>query len=202
MSSNLPIAVRNLRRIWNDKKEELNIDQSDAAKKLNWTQGAFSQYLNNITSLNSDAIVKLANFFEVSPKEIDPEFDDYQYADMNVPFMFSSPNININEKMRFKRPEAVYDSQVLIPVDVNIKDFAPKGTFIWAAKTNKNKALNNSSHRAIAPKGKLNLTEFTTGTKYFVVRKNSEKGEIIDEPNLPPEKEIAIIYTVLAVVYV
>lgn len=71
-----PVAVSNLRRIWNLKKSEMQITQAQAAKRLGWTQGAFSQYLNNITSLNSTAVIKLANFLGVDPLEIDPEIVD------------------------------------------------------------------------------------------------------------------------------
>ena len=72
-----PLSVTNLRRIWNLKKSEMQITQAEAAKKLGWTQGAFSQYLNNLTSLNPAAVIKLANFLEVDPKEIDPDINEH-----------------------------------------------------------------------------------------------------------------------------
>jgi transcriptional regulator with XRE-family HTH domain len=68
----LPIAVQNLRRIWEAKKIEMQFNQTGAAKELGWTQGAISHYLNNITELGPPAIVKLANFLDVDPTEIDP----------------------------------------------------------------------------------------------------------------------------------
>ena len=81
----LPEAVLNLRRLWNEKKHELNINQSDAAHALGWTQGAFSQYLNNITELNPSAIIKLANFFDVDPLEIEPElYEKTRERDLRV----------------------------------------------------------------------------------------------------------------------
>ena len=73
------MAANNLRAIWNLKKSEIGITQTEAAKQLGWTQGALAQYLNNITELNPPAVIKLANFLGVDPREIDPtsEFTDY-----------------------------------------------------------------------------------------------------------------------------
>lgn len=70
------MAVNNLRRIWDAKKAEIGVTQSEAAKKLGWTQGAVAQYLNNITELNATAIIKLANFLGVDPRDIDPNAED------------------------------------------------------------------------------------------------------------------------------
>lgn len=70
------MAVNNLRRIWDAKKAEIGVTQSEAAKKLGWTQGAVAQYLNNITELNATAIIKLANFLGVDPRDIDPNAAD------------------------------------------------------------------------------------------------------------------------------
>ena len=36
-----PIAVQNLRRIWQAKKGEMGINQTEAAEKLGWSQSAF-----------------------------------------------------------------------------------------------------------------------------------------------------------------
>ena len=62
----------NLRRIWERKKSEMQFTQVKAAKTLGWTQGAISQYLNNITEMGPQAVIKMANFLDVSPVEIDP----------------------------------------------------------------------------------------------------------------------------------
>lgn len=73
------VAANNLRKIWDLKKSEIGITQTEAAKTLGWTQGALAQYLNNITELNAPAVIKLANFLGVDPREIDPtaNFTDY-----------------------------------------------------------------------------------------------------------------------------
>ena len=73
------MAANNLRKIWDLRKSEIGITQTEAAKQLGWTQGALAQYLNNITELNPPAITKLANFLGVDPREIDSSvnFTDY-----------------------------------------------------------------------------------------------------------------------------
>ena len=67
--------AQNLRKIWNDKAHEFKFTQRQAAKKLDWSQGAISQYLNGITELNPQAVVKMANFLGVAPHDIDPNLD-------------------------------------------------------------------------------------------------------------------------------
>ena len=73
------VAANNLRKIWDIRKSEIGLTQTEAAKKLGWTQGAFAQYLNNITELNPPAVIKIANFLGVDPRDIDPSatFTDY-----------------------------------------------------------------------------------------------------------------------------
>ena len=65
-------VASNLRRIWERKKSEMKFTQVKAAKELGWTQGAISQYLNNLTEMGPQAVIKMANFLDVSPVEIDP----------------------------------------------------------------------------------------------------------------------------------
>lgn len=65
-------VANNLRRIWERKKSEMQFTQVKAAKQLGWTQGAISQYLNNLTEMGPQAVIKMANFLDVSPVEIDP----------------------------------------------------------------------------------------------------------------------------------
>ena len=66
------IVLQNLKRVWEQKKRERGITQITAAKELGWTQGALSQYLNDLTELSPAAIIKLANYLEVSAETIDP----------------------------------------------------------------------------------------------------------------------------------
>ena len=74
----LPVAVQNLRRLWFNKKANEKITQNDAAKALGWNQSLFSHYIANINKLSDATVWKLANFFEVSPYDIDPNYgEDY-----------------------------------------------------------------------------------------------------------------------------
>lgn len=75
MEKQTPIAVKNLRKIWESKKLDIQFTQVTAAKDLGWSQGAISHYLNAITDLNTAAIIKFANFLDVDPREIDPEIE-------------------------------------------------------------------------------------------------------------------------------
>lgn len=76
MSKDLPQSVKNLRKIWDAKKVQMRFTQVEVAKELGWSQGAISHYLNNITELRAPAIVKLANFLDVDPRDIDPDIED------------------------------------------------------------------------------------------------------------------------------
>jgi hypothetical protein len=73
MSTN---AAKNLRAIWESKSREKGFTQVSAASKLGWTQGAISQYINDLTDLSAPTVVKFANFLGVHPLEIDPDIED------------------------------------------------------------------------------------------------------------------------------
>ena len=87
--------VKNLQRIWNVRKKEMEITQVEAAKKLNWTQGAFSQYLNAITEMSPQTVIKIANFLDVTPQEIDPNIDSAlpNVESKEVRFNIDGPNL-------------------------------------------------------------------------------------------------------------
>lgn len=72
-SGTTPVAVKNLRRIWEAKKSDMKFTQVTAAHELGWSQGLISHYLNNITDLGPLATIKFANFLGVDPREIDPQ---------------------------------------------------------------------------------------------------------------------------------
>ena len=75
-SDTTPVAVKNLRRIWESKKSDMNFTQVTAAQELGWSQGLISHYLNNITDLGPMATIKFANFLGVDPRDIDPQITD------------------------------------------------------------------------------------------------------------------------------
>jgi len=73
----------NLRRIWEARKIEKGVTQTQAAKELGWTQGALAQYLNGHTDLNGPAIIKLANYLGVDPRDIDPRATNHMPRILN-----------------------------------------------------------------------------------------------------------------------
>lgn len=101
MTDPTPIPVLNLRKIWDQKKSEMQFTQVEAAKDLSWSQGAISHYLNGLTHLGAPAAIKFANFLGVDPTEIDPDIEDslphvskvditYMSSDMSQPLKNSS----------------------------------------------------------------------------------------------------------------
>ena len=124
----LPVAVRNLRKIWNDKKHQFEITQTAAADKLGWTQGAFSQYLNNITELHTDAIAKLANFLEVDPHEIDPNYHPIEAERFRVPITWvHSKTLRTSEEAQYRRRVigSVFDEQYQAVCAVRLEEDLP-----------------------------------------------------------------------------
>jgi predicted transcriptional regulator len=78
------VVLKNLKRIWNQRKRELGLTQVGAAKELGWTQGALSQYLNNLTELRPSATIKLANYLSVPASDIDPNIHNHMPNHLSV----------------------------------------------------------------------------------------------------------------------
>ena len=76
MTNPTPIPVLNLRKIWDQKKSEMQFTQVEAAHDLQWSQGAISHYLTGLTHLGAPAAIKFANFLGVDPTEIDPNIEE------------------------------------------------------------------------------------------------------------------------------
>ena len=106
----LPEAVQNLRKIWNHKKVEMQFTQIEAAITLGWTQGAISQYLNNLSDLGPVAIIKFANFLGVDPVEIDPSITGFlpNIRTRLITYDWSNLTTPINEKFYDKNPESAF----------------------------------------------------------------------------------------------
>lgn len=127
----LPLAVKNLRRIWEEKKQKFDTNQTDAAKKLGWSQGAFSQYLNNITELHVDAIIKFANFLEVDPYEIDPNFNPLEGERLLVPIRYvhgktATPSSEMQYRRRVVCTLTESNTKATCAIKLN-KDMRPLG---------------------------------------------------------------------------
>ena len=107
---NFPVAVQNLRNIWNKKKVEMQFTQVEAAQILGWSQGAISHYLNNITELGPAAVVKFANFLSVDPLDIDPSVAGFLPSIRTRLIKYDASNLStpMNEKFYDKNPESAF----------------------------------------------------------------------------------------------
>lgn len=167
----IPDDVANLRRLWN-KKIKPNYTQIEAAKKLGWTQGAISQYLNNITELNSAAVIKLANFMEVDPRDISPNITEHLPNVRTIQARYNSSNMSkkIDKKIHY---------QVI-----------KESFFVEMAEDTE------------CPHTVLEVCEpaaFRQATKYLVVVKGTKSAEIYNANELPPQKQIKNKYAILNV---
>ena len=150
-----PIAVQNLRRIWQAKKVEMGINQTEAAEKLGWSQSAFSQYLNNYTELNTEAVTKLANLFGVDPADIDPNIGKKLPKHSNVSFIHADRKENLaiqinREELKFA---ILLKKETVIPWR-NSRFIAPTGSVLLCGKP----ALNAAGPFAFTKKDKTTLT--------------------------------------------
>ncbi|NMP26885.1 helix-turn-helix domain-containing protein [Rahnella sp. SAP-1] len=67
-------AAKRLKSIWTSKRVALGLTQEKAADLLGFnTQGAVSHYLNGVTPLNTDTVIKFSMLLNVKPEDIKPE---------------------------------------------------------------------------------------------------------------------------------
>lgn len=169
----IPVAVENLRRIWELKKSEMQITQAQAAKKLGWTQGAFSQYLNNITTLNPAAVIKLANFLGVDPIEIDPDINNHL------------PSIQKTEVRYLASDSSTRLRNFVVYGDVSLQFF----TVIMDQPIAGVPDVPLNSLILCTPSDKEPLTRSTTiaEKRYLVCRKDGSSFECVTESQCPPK---------------
>lgn len=187
MKKELPLAVKNLRKIWEIKKVEMQFTQVKAAKELGWSQGAISHYLNNITDLRAPAVIKFANFLGVDPLEIDPD---------------------ITEWLPHVRTRIVkYDVQDLTKVvDIKIYDTDPASAF-WvkthpAAFVYLDDYVSDSTHfkdyvdaewfTKVCP-----VKDFPKAKAFLIQLKGEKSARVYRGNNLPPANKMSKKYAVL-----
>lgn len=138
------MAANNLRRIWESKKRELNVTQAVAAQKLGWTQGAFSQYLNNITELSPQAVIKLANFLEIDPELIDPTITPYtpNFSNKDVRFKWSN-NTRVEKDISVNIDNHI--DCFCICVDAELNKIIPKDALVVVCEESKLKNAKRST---------------------------------------------------------
>jgi transcriptional regulator with XRE-family HTH domain len=187
-----PIAVTNLRKIWEQKKRQLELTQVEAADKLGWTQGAFSQYLNGITELGPAATIKLANFLGVDPEEIDPAIHDDLPGIHRVPVRYdmnSTKAVNnrythvsfTDDLFRVQiKPEFCTDS-----IRKRFPYLAKAGCQLVCADPNKTYRPRSTENEPL----------------YLICRKGESSFDIAEESQLPPAKKLAKKFTIVGLAY-
>lgn len=60
-----------LQSLWIDYKTKNKITQIEAAKQLGWSQSTLSQFITGRLKPNTAAVIKLSDYFDVDPIEID-----------------------------------------------------------------------------------------------------------------------------------
>lgn len=164
--------LKNFRRLWDIKKSNEGITQNQAAAELGWTQSAFSHYLVNITVLNRAAIIKLANFFDVPPEDIDPNFNReeaiYRRAEQLCKLSGKPPS---TETISFVQSRATPNMK-LIEIDMP-NDYAPVGTRVACIPTEEARATG---------KGQITKLNFENNV-YCIYRKTAKQKFTIKDFN-------------------
>ena len=154
----------------------MQITQAQAAKKLGWTQGAFSQYLNNLTVLNAAAVIKLANFLGVDPKEIDPDINAQlpNLHKLEIRFRLSDPDTRLRGATTYNEISPGLFT-VLVDKPIPHLPALPLGTLIQCYPEN--------------AKPLVKTTEIKSRI-YLVRCKASDEFEVVDEDNCPPKTSL------------
>jgi transcriptional regulator with XRE-family HTH domain len=182
----------NLKRIWNIRKKEMKVTQALAATQLNWTQGALSQYLNGITAMSSQTIIKLANYLDVHPTEIDPNIDKSlpSLATKDVRYSTNDPNLVLDESIVWPEESCKFfirvDKEYLIEVDDGAGRpwQAFKGMLFKCIDV-----LNDISYKQ---------TRMSTNKPFYLVQKiGTDEFVIFSEGSAPPNDKLAKKFLIL-----
>lgn len=176
-ASELPVAVRNLRRIWDSRKAEMNFTQVQAAEKLGWSQGAISHYLNNITELGPAATIKFANFLSVDPLEIDPNIKEFLPNTYTRVIKYDISNIKKPINTKFYQREVANSFWV----STKAEDYASVGGTFTRGK----------SHTLVCP-----TKEFPEAQVFLVKLKGKSQAVFMFKEDLP-DNQIEVAYAVL-----
>jgi transcriptional regulator with XRE-family HTH domain len=172
-TSELPQAVRNLRAIWDQKKIEMQFTQVEAAKELGWSQGAISHYLNAITDLGYPAVIKFANFLDVSPLAIDPSIVEHLPNIMSMQISGSTSNINkVNNQMVYVK---AMETARYLWTSKGMRVYQDGGFVNWPE---------NTSLRV------SDVKEAPNSYYYLVVKKGETAAHVYHNESLPPANKI------------
>ena len=179
---NFPVAVQNLRNIWNKKKVEMQFTQVEAAQILGWSQGAISHYLNSITELGPAAVVKFANFLSVDPLDIDPSVEGFLPNIRTRLIKYDASNLStaMNEKFYDKNPESAFWVRI-------------EGE-TWTDLTgDQEKSIGGAPwHIRVCP-----VKDFPNARLYIVQLKGNKEAKLYRSEALPQAKLISKKYSIL-----
>jgi len=181
-------SVQNLRKIWEQKKNEMGFRQAEAARTIGWTQGALSQYLNEITELNPAAVIKFANFLGVDPREIDPHIIDHMPNVESVPVIYkwSDAKHRLTNQATRDVSEGPGD---YIELDRELDYSGPSGEFKLPKGTLVLITTEPSGHRDLhSSRNGIALNA--------IVRKGSDEFELVERSLRPPKSQLKKNYAV------
>ena len=182
-SKPIPQSVHNLRKIWQQKKQEMQFTQVQAAKDLDWSQSAISHYLSNITDLGPSAIIKFANFLDVDPTEIDPDIEH------KLPYV---QKINITHK----------SSDMTRPVSEDL--YTRKTDVSSYVRLSEDARIENSGALTLGTPAMDNIAQICAVSKHptakiFAVRLKKEKQlRFYFKNDLPPNSKIHKMWAVVS----
>ena len=76
--------TKNLRDEWNIFRQKSKKTQSQASLELGWSSSLFNQFLCGRRPVNSEHIIKISNYFDISPDAIDPQFNSPKRSSIRV----------------------------------------------------------------------------------------------------------------------
>lgn len=174
----------NLHRIWQKKKVEFNLNQKEAADLLGWTAGALSQYLNGVTKLKPEAVIKLSNFLGVDPTELDPQMIHFM-PDVKV----------ISVEYNFSNSETKLSKNASETWSFNINRFLIRlDTDAHWKQNNKKYSFPAGSYLVVSKDPRLSLVK--ENSIWAVVLKAETKFQIIPNIDLPMKKDMAKQYLI------
>lgn len=109
--------TKNLREEWNIFRQKYKKTQAQASRDLGWSASLFNQFLCGRRPVNSEHIIKISNYFDISPDAIDPHFNPPKRSSINV-FATTSGNPAPSEFKSFL-PHA--SDRFLIWCDISLK---------------------------------------------------------------------------------
>jgi transcriptional regulator with XRE-family HTH domain len=172
----------------------MQVTQIEAADKLGWTQGAFSQYLNGITELGPSAVVKLANFLEIDPTEIDPQIFE------------KLPNVR-KTSVRFTFDNAtdpLTDSSIYVPSNAGIFRIQIRPEYVGKRLKKEYPHFATCECQLVCfdPKKSGLFPRATNNELTWVIQRKKEKTfDVVYDTDLPASKDLAKKFVLLGVAY-